>query len=112
MYFLSYQPRRSQPGRRSQNRNRTFHHEVPEEHEGRKLNAIISESFVSFMGVPAIAFAIPAVLEIEAGIGCLMTVKPLDVTLFSQVILQLADSPEERVSIGEKGRARVMVCGR
>ena len=60
------------------------------------------------MGVPAVAFAIPAVLEIEAGTGCVIAVKPFSVSLFSEAILRLAMSAGERASIGEKGRARVI----
>ena len=60
------------------------------------------------MGVPAIAFAIPPVLEIDAGAGALVTVTPFDSELFGQAILRLAASPEERARIGAKGRALVM----
>jgi glycosyltransferase involved in cell wall biosynthesis len=60
------------------------------------------------MGIPAIAFAIPPVLEIGAATGCLVTVAPLDSKLFSEAILRLAGSPDERTSIGEKGRSRVL----
>ena len=60
------------------------------------------------MGVPAIAFAIPPVVEIEAGTGALLTVKPLDSALFAQAILRLAASAEERDRVGEKGKSRVM----
>jgi glycosyltransferase involved in cell wall biosynthesis len=60
------------------------------------------------MGIPAIAFAIPPVLEIGAAKGCLVTVPPLDFTLFSEAILRLAASPAERANIGEKGKARVL----
>jgi len=59
------------------------------------------------MGVPAIAFAIQPVLELEAGTGALVTVTPFDSTLFAKAILRLATSSEERALIPEKGRARV-----
>jgi teichuronic acid biosynthesis glycosyltransferase TuaC len=60
------------------------------------------------MGIPAIAFAIRPVLEIEAGTGGLVAVPPLDSALFSEAILHLCASPDERARIGERGRARVM----
>jgi glycosyltransferase involved in cell wall biosynthesis len=60
------------------------------------------------MGVPAIAFAIPPVLEIEAGTGALTLVPPFDTSLFAQAIIRLAASSDDRVHIGEKGRNRVM----
>ena len=60
------------------------------------------------MKVPAVAFGIPAVLEIDAGTGSLLIVPPLDATLFAESILRLAASPEERARLGEKGHSRVM----
>jgi len=60
------------------------------------------------MGVPAIAFGIPPVLEIESGRGGLLTVPPFNATLFSEAIIRLAKSPQERTSIGERGKAKVM----
>jgi teichuronic acid biosynthesis glycosyltransferase TuaC len=60
------------------------------------------------MGVPSIAFAIPPVLEIEAGTGGLVAVPPLDSALFSEAILHLSASPDERARIGERGRAQIM----
>ena len=60
------------------------------------------------MSVPAIAFAIPPMLEIEAGAGGLVVVTSSDSRLFSQAILRLAASSDERARIGEKGRAQVM----
>jgi teichuronic acid biosynthesis glycosyltransferase TuaC len=59
------------------------------------------------MGVPSIAFAIPPVLEIEAGTGALVKVPPLDSMSFSEAILRLAASPEERVRIGERGKTHI-----
>jgi len=59
------------------------------------------------MGVPSIAFAIPPVLEIEAGTGALVKVPPLNSHLFSEAILGLAASPDERGRIGEKGKAEI-----
>ena len=60
------------------------------------------------MGVPAIAFAIPPVVEIAAATGCMVAVTPFDSTLFSEAILRLAASPDERATLEGKGRARVM----
>jgi teichuronic acid biosynthesis glycosyltransferase TuaC len=60
------------------------------------------------MGVPAVAFAIPPVLEIEAGTGALETVPHFDPALFAQSIVQLAASPDERTRLGERGKRRVM----
>jgi glycosyltransferase involved in cell wall biosynthesis len=60
------------------------------------------------MGVPAIAFAIPAVLELEAGMGAPLLIPTFDSVLFAQAILRLAARPEDRACVGEKGRDRVM----
>jgi teichuronic acid biosynthesis glycosyltransferase TuaC len=59
------------------------------------------------MGVPAIAFAIPSVLEIEAGTGAICLVPPFDRSLYSQGLLHLAASPADRARIGETGRHQV-----
>jgi teichuronic acid biosynthesis glycosyltransferase TuaC len=60
------------------------------------------------MGVPAIAFAIPPVLELEAGTGALIGVPPFNSALFSEAILRLAVSPSERTRLGQTGRNQVM----
>jgi glycosyltransferase involved in cell wall biosynthesis len=60
------------------------------------------------VGLPAVAFAIPPIQEIEAGTGALVTIPALDTKLFSEAIVRLAVSPDERACIGEKGRAQVM----
>jgi teichuronic acid biosynthesis glycosyltransferase TuaC len=60
------------------------------------------------MGLPAIAFAIPAVRELEAGTDSLALVPPLDGKLFGEAILRLAASSDERTLLGEKGRALVL----
>jgi teichuronic acid biosynthesis glycosyltransferase TuaC len=60
------------------------------------------------MGVPAIAFAIPAVQELEGRTGALVLVPPLDSSLFAEAISRLASSRDERERVGEKGKARVM----
>lgn len=59
------------------------------------------------MGLPSIAFAIPPVLEIEAGKEALVKVPPLDSQFFSHAILRLAASPEERVRIAHIARTQV-----
>jgi glycosyltransferase involved in cell wall biosynthesis len=59
------------------------------------------------MGIPAVAFAIPAVRELEAGTGGVALVPPLDSSLLAQAILRLSSEREERKRIGEKGKAIV-----
>jgi glycosyltransferase involved in cell wall biosynthesis len=60
------------------------------------------------MGVPAVAFSIPPVREIEGGTGALHTVPLADTKSFADSILRLAASPEERARVGARGRARVL----
>jgi glycosyltransferase involved in cell wall biosynthesis len=60
------------------------------------------------MGVPAIAFAIPPVLEIEAGTGAICLVPPFDSSSFSQGLLRLAALPADRTWLGETGRIQVV----
>jgi teichuronic acid biosynthesis glycosyltransferase TuaC len=60
------------------------------------------------MGVPAVAFGIPPVLEIEDGTRALITVPPFNSKLFGEAILRLADSPDERARTGQAGRERVL----
>jgi len=60
------------------------------------------------MGVPSVAFAIPPVLEIEAGTRGLALVPPFDSGQFAEEILTLAARPDERSRIGKIGRQRVM----
>jgi teichuronic acid biosynthesis glycosyltransferase TuaC len=60
------------------------------------------------IGLPAIAFAIPAVRELEGGTGGLVLVPPFDSKLFAEAVLRLATSPYERERIGERGKALVM----
>jgi teichuronic acid biosynthesis glycosyltransferase TuaC len=73
-------------------------------HEGMPnslLEAMVSE-------VPAVAFAIPAVLEIEAATGAVVLVPPFDTTRLSEAIVRLAASPDERARIGKIGKRRVL----
>jgi glycosyltransferase involved in cell wall biosynthesis len=60
------------------------------------------------MGLPAVAFAIPPVLQIERGSGGLVTVPPFSCTELSEAILRLAASGDERARIGARGRTQVM----
>jgi teichuronic acid biosynthesis glycosyltransferase TuaC len=59
------------------------------------------------LGVPAVSFAIPPVLEIETRTGCVVAVPLFDTVSFANAILRLSSSPEERARIGERGRLRV-----
>lgn len=60
------------------------------------------------MEVPAVAFSIPPVLEIESDTGALVLVPPFDSKLFSQALLRLAGSAAERARIGEAGKREVL----
>ena len=60
------------------------------------------------MGVPAIAFGIPAILELEAGTGGLVLVPPFDCRQFADAILRFVACHDERSAIGEKGNALVV----
>jgi glycosyltransferase involved in cell wall biosynthesis len=60
------------------------------------------------MSVPSIAFAIPAILELEAGTGAVALVPPMNAALFAQTILRLAASQDERARIGKVGKEQVM----
>jgi glycosyltransferase involved in cell wall biosynthesis len=60
------------------------------------------------MGVPSIAFAIPPVLEIEAGTGAVVLVPQLDSNLFAEALLSLVASPSERFQVGKRGKHRVI----
>jgi teichuronic acid biosynthesis glycosyltransferase TuaC len=60
------------------------------------------------MGVPAVTFAIPPVLELDGGSGALIAVPPLSADSFAHAILQLAASPESRRAIGGRGKAKVL----
>jgi teichuronic acid biosynthesis glycosyltransferase TuaC len=60
------------------------------------------------MGVSSVAFAIPAVKELEAGTGAVTFVPPLNSWLFAEAILRLAESPDERARVADRGREQVM----
>jgi glycosyltransferase involved in cell wall biosynthesis len=59
------------------------------------------------MGVPSIAFSIPPVEELESGTGSPLLVPAFDSRQYSEAILRLAASPDDRSRIGEMGRRRV-----
>jgi glycosyltransferase involved in cell wall biosynthesis len=60
-------------------------------------------------GVPAVAYAIPPIIEIDRGLGVLEIVPVRDVAALARALLELASSTERRRAIGEKGKAHV-VC--
>jgi teichuronic acid biosynthesis glycosyltransferase TuaC len=78
----------------------------PSSYKGEGMPNSILEAMV--MGLPSVAFAIPPVLEIEAGAGGLILVPPLDSRRLAEEILRLAASPDERTRLGEKGKQRVL----
>jgi teichuronic acid biosynthesis glycosyltransferase TuaC len=59
-------------------------------------------------GIPAVAYSIPPVLEIDAGLDALLAVPPQDVRALASALSELAGSAERRRQIGEQGRARVL----
>jgi teichuronic acid biosynthesis glycosyltransferase TuaC len=58
-------------------------------------------------GLPALAYAIPPVLEIDNHLGALMCVPPRDVRGLAQALGALARSAELRQQLGDCGRKRV-----
>ncbi len=59
-------------------------------------------------GLPAIAFAIPPIEEVDAGEGLLVKVPPFNSKLFAEAIVGLSESHEKRKLIGENGKKHVM----
>jgi glycosyltransferase involved in cell wall biosynthesis len=59
------------------------------------------------MGIPSVAFDIPAVREIEAGGGAPRLVPAFDPRQLSTAILELIHSPAERERLGASGKRRV-----
>src|SRR5262249_23492073 len=57
---------------------------------------------------PVVAFAIPAVMEIDPRSDAILKVPPLDIGQFADALGHLARSPEERRARGVRGRERVM----
>jgi glycosyltransferase involved in cell wall biosynthesis len=76
----------------------------PSHHEGMP-NSLLEAVAI---GLPAISFAIPAVQELEAGSGGVALVPPFDSKMLGEAILRLAASPDERMRLGQAGRAMVM----
>jgi glycosyltransferase involved in cell wall biosynthesis len=59
------------------------------------------------MGLPAVAFAIPPVLEIERGTGALMAVPPFDCHRYADALLELSASKSVRVQMGTRAQELV-----
>lgn len=59
------------------------------------------------VGLPAIAFAIPPVEELERGTDSLIKIPPFDTKSFAKAILELSDSLPKRKAIGAKGKQQV-----
>ena len=60
------------------------------------------------MGVPAVAFAIPPVVEIAAGAEGVLLVPPRDVTGLAEALVRLAAAPDERARRGAIGKNQVL----
>ena len=60
------------------------------------------------MGVPAVAFAIPPVVEIAAGTEGVLLVPPREVASLAEALVRLAAAPEERVRRGTIGKNQVL----
>ncbi len=59
-------------------------------------------------GLPALAYAIPPMLEIDNHLGALMLVPPRDVSALARALGELARSAALRRQIGERGKTRVL----
>jgi teichuronic acid biosynthesis glycosyltransferase TuaC len=59
-------------------------------------------------GLPSVAYAIPAVSEIQSGTESLMLVSLFDTSALAECISTLAISSEKREKLGKAARARVM----
>jgi len=59
-------------------------------------------------GLPALAYAIPPVLEIDHGLDALKLVLPANVSELARGLAELAQSPELRRRLGANGQARVL----
>jgi glycosyltransferase involved in cell wall biosynthesis len=60
------------------------------------------------MGVPAVAFAIPPVVEMAAGTEGVLLVPPQDVTGLAEALVRLAAVPDERARRGAIGKNQVL----
>ncbi len=59
------------------------------------------------VGLPAIAFAIPAVKELDSGTDSLIKIPQFNTRLFANAVLELSDSVKNRNIIGEKAKRHV-----
>lgn len=59
-------------------------------------------------GLPAVAFGIPAVRELDGGVSSLSIIEPFDRGHFGREIAELAASRDKRRHAGENGRRRVL----
>jgi glycosyltransferase involved in cell wall biosynthesis len=59
-------------------------------------------------GLPAVAFSIPAVQELDGGTESLIEIEPFDTGHFGYELATLAASPDKRIYTGERGRKRVL----
>jgi len=56
------------------------------------------------MGVPSVAFAIPPILEIDAGTGALLGVAPFDCPRYAEALLELSSSDSLRLRMSSRAR--------
>jgi teichuronic acid biosynthesis glycosyltransferase TuaC len=56
------------------------------------------------MGLPAVAFAIPPVMEIEGGTGALLAVAPFDCRRYADAILELSGSESVRLQMAARAQ--------
>jgi glycosyltransferase involved in cell wall biosynthesis len=59
------------------------------------------------MELPVVAFAIPAVREIDAGEDCVYMVRPFDSVSFAEAIMHLVSSPQVRRHLGKRAYNQV-----
>ena len=78
----------------------------PSSYSGEGMPNSLLEAMV--MGLPAVAYAIPPVLEIEGNNGGLVLIPTGDTRLLADAILRLTTNHEDRCRIGEKGKQRVL----
>ena len=60
------------------------------------------------MGLPALAFGIPPIVEIDGGTGCLIIIPPFSSVQLSEAILRLVTFRDDRARLGERGKREVM----
>jgi glycosyltransferase involved in cell wall biosynthesis len=59
-------------------------------------------------GVPALAYAIPPVLEIDGGMGILKMARPGDVSDLTRALAELMQSSKQRADFAQAGKQRVL----